>query len=33
MEEYEYLNADKDACIEVLESFKEGESIDYSKAM
>lgn len=34
MEEYDYLNADKDACLEVLEKFKDSnENIDYSKAM
>ena len=33
MEAHDYLNADKAACVEVLEGFREGDSIDYAKAM
>lgn len=34
MEDYDYLNADKEACLKVLEEFKEEDgSIKYEKAM
>lgn len=34
MEEYNYLNADKEACLKILETFKGVDNmIDYKKAM